>query len=121
MHLHHLSPTLCQCLGPTPFKDRPLSEILKLRQVEADAKSKEDRARARIDKIANQSAKAAFYVSGLIFAACGVLALFGNLTIWFGIPAALFGFFNLWAGFSGNAIERAVKRWIAKRLSHFIS
>lgn len=97
------------------------AEIQKLKKIESEAQAKAERARVRIDQIADRIAKAAFYASWLIFAACGVLALFGNLSVWFGIPAALFGFFNLWAGFSGNAVERCVKRWIANRLTQFMN
>jgi hypothetical protein len=48
------------------------------------------------------------------------LALLGNLSLWFGIPAAVVGFLNLWTGFSGNTIERAVRRWIAAKFHRFL-
>ena len=97
------------------------AEIEKLKKAESDAKAKEERTRSRIDLLANRIAKTAFYVVGFIFAVITVSALFGEISIWLAIPAAIAGFFNLWAGVSGNTVERAVKKWIARRLTQFMS
>jgi len=97
------------------------AEIEKLKLAESEAKTKEARTHARIDKLANRIARTSFFIAGLVFAVITALAFFGNISIWFGIPSAVVGFFHLWAGFSGNAIERAVKNWIARRLTQFMS
>jgi NAD(P)H-dependent FMN reductase len=93
------------------------TELQKLKQIGSEAKAKEERTSARIDRLANGIAQIAFYASGVVFAIISGLAVFGNLSIWFAIPAALVGFFNIWCGFSGNTVELAVKNWIAKRLT----
>jgi hypothetical protein len=97
------------------------AEIQKLKQIESEATAKEKRTRTRIDRIAGGIAKAAFCLTGVLFAVISVLAFFGNIRQWYGIPAAIVGFFNLWVGFSGNSVESVVKRWIAKRLTGFMS
>lgn len=94
-------------------------ELVQLKAFEAQAKAREERMTARTNRIADKTARLAFILSGLAFAVVGTLALFGQVSIWLGIPAAIAGFFNIWCGFSGNAIERAVKRWVAAALSSF--
>lgn len=86
---------------------------------EENAKARAKARRARVDRIANRISRAVFYLTGLAFAGVAVLALCGNLSIWYGIPAAIVGFLNLWTGFSGNTVERAVRRWISAGLSSF--
>jgi hypothetical protein len=95
-------------------------EVKNLRESESATKATDQARRDRIDRNADRLARGAFYLSGVVFAAVGILAFFGNTHIWFGVPAALIGFFNLWAGFSGNTVEKAVKRWVATKLSSFI-
>jgi len=95
-------------------------EVKNLKDRESAAKVIDQVRQDRINRIAEQVSKIAFYMSGLVFAAIGVLSLFGNVSIWFGVPAAVIGFFNLWSGFSGNTVEKAVKRWIAAKLASFI-
>jgi hypothetical protein len=101
-------------------KEKNEAEIEKLKALEAGVTEREAKRTARIGRIAEQAARLAFLLSGLAFAAIGVLALFSNWSMWLGVPAAVVGFFNLWCGFSGNTVEKMVKEWVAKRLSEFM-
>jgi len=97
------------------------AELQKLKDFKEQTRSRDEDRLTRIDGIAQKIAKISFIVSGLAFAAIAGLALFSNLSVWYGVPAAVVGFFNLWSGFSGNSVERAVKRWIATRFSQFMN
>ena len=97
------------------------AELQQLKGFEAEAKARDEKRVVRINRIAERVAKGSFVVSGLAFAAIGALAFLSYLSAWYGVPAAAVGFFNLWSGFSGNTVERAVKRWIANRLSQFMN
>ena len=96
------------------------AEIQRLKRIESDARAKDESARARIDRLAGRIANACFYACGAVFAICAALAFFEHLSYWFGVPAALLGFFHLWAGFSGSAVKRAVRQWIGRRLTWFV-
>jgi hypothetical protein len=96
-------------------------EISKLKSFEENARCREAARTERINRIAERTARISFVFSGIVFAAVGAMALFSNWSPWLAVPAAIVGFFNLWSGFSGNTIERAVKNWVARRLSDFMS
>jgi len=102
-------------------KVRAEEEIGKLKSSQERARERETRRTERISRIAARTARTAFVLSGFLFAMIGVMALFGNWSVWLGVPAAIVGFFNLWTGFSGNTVERAVQEWVARRLSQFMS
>jgi hypothetical protein len=102
-------------------KNKHEVEIQRLRGVEAEASERDEKRTARIGRIAERTARLAFLLSGLAFAVIGVLALFSNWSPWLAVPAGIVGFFNLWSGFSGNTVERAVKNWVERRLSDFMS
>jgi hypothetical protein len=96
-------------------------ELWRLKEIASQAKLGEEKRAGRISRIANAIAKAAFIVTGLVFAAIAILAVFSSINGWFGVPAAIVGFFNLWCGFSGNSVEQAVKRRVATWLARFMN
>jgi hypothetical protein len=102
-------------------KQKIEEEIQRLKALDAEAKEREANRTQRINRIAERTARIVFLLSGLAFAAIGVMALFSNWSAWLGVPAAIVGFINLWSGFSGNSVKRAVKSWVAMRLSNFMS
>jgi len=91
-------------------------ELQSLKEINSRALNAAKEKIARIDAIADRIAKMAFYSVGAVFAVIGIFALMGNIHVLFGLPAAILGFFNLWCGFSGNSVEKWVKKWIAKNV-----
>jgi len=102
-------------------KAKAEEELKQLKSFEEQARAREAARTERINQIAERTARIAFVVSAFLFVTVGVMALLSNLSPWLGIPAAIVGFFNLWIGFSGNMVERAVKEWVARRLSQFMN
>jgi hypothetical protein len=96
-------------------------EIRILKSLEKEARERDKERDDRINRFADRTARITFVLSGLCFAVVGAMALFSNLSAFFGVPAAIFAFFNLWVGFSGNMVEQAVKKWVARHLSKFMN
>jgi hypothetical protein len=102
-------------------KSKADEEIQKLKSFEWLTHEREAARTDRINRMAECIAQIAFLLSAFIFAVVVLMALFSNWSAWLGVPAAILGFFNLWTGFSGNTVERAVKKWVATRLSKFMN
>ena len=105
---------------PCP-SNRSNPKLHKLKVFENNARAAEERRTRRIERSAGLIAKGAFVLSGLVFAVIAALAVFSNFSIWFGVPAAVVGFFNLWCGFSGNTVEQWAQRRVAEKLTRYMT
>ncbi len=92
------------------------AENERLRAERQSMLDREQRLRARIDRIANHISTWCYIAAWLIFTVFTVFALFSNFNPWFAVPAAFVGLLNIAAGFSGKSIRAFVRARVERQL-----